>query len=153
MTIGFNQTIYTVSESGGEVLLFVAVLEGSLERSVTVRFATIPDSATETGAVTLNNDQFSDNSDNPDYEGTVVLLAFQPGTVSLPVSVPIVHDAIMEGNETFFAELDPQGQPVISDQDMATILILDYSKSVVQYMCIMYLSKILQLHCSSDNWF
>lgn len=53
MTVGFRPTDYTVSESDGEVQLFVAVLEGSLERSLTVRFATIPNSATEAGTVTL----------------------------------------------------------------------------------------------------
>lgn len=43
------------------------------------------------------------------------------------MSVIILNDTIVEGNETFFAELDDQGQPVIIDvtREVATVLILE----------------------------
>ena len=40
---------YAVRESDGEVMLSVEVLEGGLEREVTVLVTTVPDTATEAG--------------------------------------------------------------------------------------------------------
>ena len=49
MTIGFNPDSYTVVESDGQVTLLFEVLGGTLEREVTVRFMTSPNTATEAG--------------------------------------------------------------------------------------------------------
>ena len=65
--IGFDPTEYTVSESSGEALLSVVIQSGSLERPLTVRFATIPDSATEAGTVTL---EMVEAVEHPNYRHT-----------------------------------------------------------------------------------
>ena len=49
MTIGFNPVDYMVNEVDGSVTLFVEVLDGTLERSVTVLFFTTPGTATQDG--------------------------------------------------------------------------------------------------------
>ena len=45
VTVGFDQTVYTVSESDGEVILNVAVLSGQLSSDFVVRVDTMPSSA------------------------------------------------------------------------------------------------------------
>ncbi len=49
MTIGFSPGNYTVREIDGQVILNVEILEGTLERNVTVQFETRPGTATEDG--------------------------------------------------------------------------------------------------------
>lgn len=49
VTIGFDPEDYVVGEVDGEVSLIVRLLDGALERTVTVQFTTAPDSATDTG--------------------------------------------------------------------------------------------------------
>lgn len=48
VTIGFQQTEYTVAESSGAVTLTVALMEGSLQRNVTITFRTSRATATPT---------------------------------------------------------------------------------------------------------
>ncbi len=45
VTIGFIPDVYSVSEDMGSVNLVVGVLEGALERQVSVQFQTAPQSA------------------------------------------------------------------------------------------------------------
>ena len=47
--MGFDPTEYVVGETDGEVTLFVVILEGSLQRMVTVQFETLPGTATQSG--------------------------------------------------------------------------------------------------------
>lgn len=47
--MGFNPDNYEVNEIDGQVVLIVDVLNGTLERSVTVLFETSPGTATNTG--------------------------------------------------------------------------------------------------------
>ena len=44
--IGFNQTEYVVLEGDGVATVYVVVLQGDLQRSVSVTFSTIPGTAT-----------------------------------------------------------------------------------------------------------
>ena len=51
VTIGFSPVTYTVNEADNQVRLFVEVLSGTLEGTVTVLFRTIPASASESGTL------------------------------------------------------------------------------------------------------
>lgn len=53
------------------------------------------------------------------------------------MSVPILDDDVLEGNETFFAELDNQGQPAFLDPDrrIATIVILEDTDDSKTNLC------------------
>ena len=48
MTIGFDDTSYTVNESDGEVSVSVGVLTGDLSRDIIIGFNTVDVSATST---------------------------------------------------------------------------------------------------------
>ena len=50
MTIGFDPDAYTVAENGGSVMLMVRLINGVLEREVTVEFETSPGTAASTGS-------------------------------------------------------------------------------------------------------
>ena len=47
-----------------------------------------------------------------DYVNTIQLLQFSPTVDAVSVNVPIINDTVVENDETFFALLDTQGQPV-----------------------------------------
>ncbi len=49
VTVGFAPQNYTVSEEGGSVNLVVMLLQGTLERDISVPFLTSSGTATETG--------------------------------------------------------------------------------------------------------
>ena len=49
MIIGFEQTLYSVDEEAGRVTVSVAVLDGTLNRTVAIGFATEDDTATSGG--------------------------------------------------------------------------------------------------------
>ena len=66
-----------------------------------------------------------DYVDPADYDRTTSLLTFTPAVNNHQVSVTINDDSIREGNEIFFAQLDAQGQPVITNPDVATVTIKD----------------------------
>ena len=52
--MGFNPDSYTVGEDEGVVNLVVELLDGTLERTVTVLFETSPGGATESGVRTYD---------------------------------------------------------------------------------------------------
>ncbi len=54
----------------------------------------------------------------------VRILTFNASMLTNSIPVTIINDDIVEGNETFFGVLDPQGQPVITNPDTATVLII-----------------------------
>ena len=64
-----------------------------------------------------------------------MLLTFSPVVDVNEVSVTIIDDAIHEGNETFLGLLDAQSQPVITNPDAATVIIIDDNdrKFIVQF--------------------
>ena len=47
ITVGFDPTNYEVNEADGTAVLSVVLLNGTLERDVTVLFETAPDSSTQ----------------------------------------------------------------------------------------------------------
>ena len=49
VTVGFNPEDYSVREIDGEVILIIELLDGVLERNVTVEFETRSVTATEEG--------------------------------------------------------------------------------------------------------
>lgn len=78
------------------------------------------------------------NADPADYESQSVTLTLQPGQVRLPVSVTILNDSIVEGNETFFALLDNIGQPITisSAGGVATVVIVEDSDDSMRMIIV-----------------
>ena len=67
--MGFDPTEYVVGETDGEVTLFVVILEGFLQRMVTVEFETLPGTATQSGMYHMQKE-------NPKYS-IATLTAYQ----------------------------------------------------------------------------
>ena len=85
--IGFAQTGYTVSEGGGTASITVARL-GGVAGTVQVDYATVA----ETG--------FGKATAVSDYTGVNNTLTFTSGVTNLAFTIPIIQDALTEGNET-----------------------------------------------------
>ena len=64
-----------------------------------------------------------------------MLLTFSPTVDVNQVTVTINNDDIHEGNEAFLGLLDAQGQPVITNPDVATVTIIDDNdrKFIIQF--------------------
>ena len=131
--MGFQPDEYEVNEDEGSVTLTVRLLSGVLERNVTVFFETSPGTATSarkatTASTSLHNYIIVNYLvAAEDYVRATELLTFSPTTDANDVTVTIINDNIHEARETFFGILDAQGQPVITNPDTATVIIVDDS--------------------------
>lgn len=104
--------VYSVDEPEGPVTLTVSVLSGVLQRPAVVSFFTTDGTATSTGAV-----DFVAISD--------MTLQFDENTLSLPVTVTINDDNILENNENFLGNLNTTDVALILMPGEATINIFD----------------------------
>jgi len=109
-TIQFNAAALNVPEAGSAVNLIVTRTGGSVG-AATVDFATNDGTATQKG----------------DYTIKLGTLKFGNGETSKIISVPIVNDVYVEGDETFTATLsNPTGTGVsLGSQSTVTITIMD----------------------------
>ena len=107
-----------VGEADGEAVFTVTLDQASPQQSVSVRYATVSGTATS-GA---------------DFAAQSGVLSFTPGTVSLPVAVPILDDILPEETEDFSLVLsaaqnaeigDGEGTGTIVDDEVATMSITD----------------------------
>ena len=91
-TIGFDQLVYNVDEPDGTVTVTVSVLDGNLMRPAEVVFFTTDGTATSTAPV--------------DFVGLDnVVLQFDENTLTRPIVLTIIDDAILEDEENFFGNL------------------------------------------------
>ena len=79
VTFGFGPVQYRVNEGAGSVTLFVALLEGTLEREVNLQFSTIEGTATASGIVKINLVHIA---------SAVVWIVFKIAPVSIVVNHP-----------------------------------------------------------------
>ena len=107
--IGFEQLSYEVSEGADSVTLNVLILSGELGEgsSVTVVVMTMDESAIA----------------GEDYTTVSNELTFTSDVTDLTVTVPILPDDVLEGNETFRVELS--GESVVATASVATVMIVD----------------------------
>ena len=55
VTVGFDPDVYEVAEDAGSVTLIIRIIDGVLERDVTVFFETSPGTATSAGTYTCKS--------------------------------------------------------------------------------------------------
>jgi hypothetical protein len=130
--IGFNQTEYGPAVEGTDntVTVYVEVLEGALQRSVTVTFET-----TVLGSDTATADA--------DFVSLTRELTFDANTTVIPVEITINDDTIFEEFlESFTVSLtrnpnDPMDE-VIIDPEQATVLIQDDEVVTIGYDPVLY---------------
>lgn len=112
ISIGDKQVLEG-SSSGPTPAVFLVTLSNPSSSTVTVNFSAAPGTAT-IGAM-------SPDDLNP-AGGT---LTFNPGVVELPVTVNVLHDTNVEGNETFFVNLSsplPAGVTILKGTGNGVIL-------------------------------
>lgn len=119
-TIQLSSASYTVNEGGGSAVITVA-RTGNASGAVSVNYAT-----SDTLPITNNClDKLGIASARCDYATTTGTLQFAAGETSKTITIPIVDDAIVEGNETFSITLNnPQGA-TLGTPATATITIID----------------------------
>jgi hypothetical protein len=108
-TIQFSSATYSVNENGGSLTVTV-VRTGGSDGTVTVNYATSNGTANA----------------GSDYTATTGTLTFLPGDTSETFNVPILPDAVVEGDETFNLTLTtPTGGAVIGSPATAVATIVD----------------------------
>jgi hypothetical protein len=118
-TLQFSQSTYVVNENAGSVTATVNRF-GSLSGPATVNYTT-----NDSAGVVPCNLQNGVGSQRCDYAATVGTLRFAAGENSKTITIPIVNDALVEGNENFGLLLSsPNGATLVSPQ-VATITITD----------------------------
>jgi hypothetical protein len=96
-----------VSDGGGPAnATFMVTLSAPSTQTITAKYATSPGTATA----------------GTDFQSSTGLVTFNPGVTSQPVSIPIVPDSLVEGNETFTLDLSNPENATFSDNlGLATI--------------------------------
>ena len=108
-TFRFDSASGTAGESAGEAVFTVSRM-GDTVSTLTVDFATLDGTATA-GA---------------DYTATSGTLVFAPDEITKTITVPILHDAINEPDETFFVDLlNPAPGTMLGTPSSATFTIMN----------------------------
>jgi glucose/arabinose dehydrogenase len=119
-TLQFSQAAYEASEGAGRAVA-VVTRAGDPGFTVSFKFETVDDPAAVSCA-TANGTAYA----RCDYATTVDTVTFAPGETSKEVSVSLVDDAHVEGNETVQLRLrDVTGMAVAGAQSTATLTITD----------------------------
>jgi uncharacterized repeat protein (TIGR01451 family) len=121
VTLSINDISITEGDPPGSTsAVFTVTLSAASVQTITVDYATANGSATAPA----------------DYTATGNTLSFAPGVTQQTLSVPVVRDTAVEGNETFLVNLsnpsnatiaDNQGVGTIIDDDSVSITINDVS--------------------------
>jgi Calx-beta domain len=124
-SIQLSAVTYSVSESSTDAIITVTRL-GDASSSATVGYAT-SDTA---GLTNCNVVGTGIASSRCDYATTIGTLQFGAGETSKTISVPIVDDAYVEGNESFNIALsNPTNNATLGLTSSATITIIDNDAS------------------------
>ena len=119
-SIQFSQAAYSFSEGAGHATA-VITRTGGASLTVSVKFETIDDPA-DVSCGAANGAAYA----RCDYSTTVDTVTFAPGEQSKEISIPLVDDAHVEGNETVQLRLgDVNGGAALGAQSTATLTITD----------------------------
>ncbi|HEX6288526.1 MAG TPA: Calx-beta domain-containing protein, partial [Herpetosiphonaceae bacterium] len=105
-TITFSASAYSVGENAAAAALTVR-LNAASAQSVTVEYATSDGTATA----------------GSDYTASTGTVTFAPGETSKTVSIPLLEDGLLEGNETFTVSLSNPGNAGLGTPATATVTI------------------------------
>ncbi len=151
VTVGFERAGYNFNESVGTVVLNL-VKTGSSETNISVTVTTIAGSALGKNVLRFNPVHPIGNSlsfsfwfvtDTDDYSGVSETLVIGAAETEVQLPITISNDDILEGVESFLAELSlttPQ-QGVVIGLDTATLEIVDDD-------CTLYFANLLH----SQQW-
>jgi hypothetical protein len=114
VTMQFNATGYVVNENAGSVTVSVT-RSGNTTQASTINYATSNGSSIQPS----------------DYTNTSGSLQFAPGETVKTFVVPVINDALVEGNETINVLLSSPAGAVEGSPFTATITILDDDKPLI----------------------
>ncbi|HYO63712.1 MAG TPA: Calx-beta domain-containing protein [Pyrinomonadaceae bacterium] len=115
VSLSLNDVSVAEGNSGTTDAVFTATLSGTTTKTVTVDVLTISESA----------------SVGSDFQSSFKTLTFAPGQTSQTFAVPVIGDALFEGNETFRVEFrNPVNATVADGAGVGTILDDDASPTV-----------------------
>lgn len=121
---------------GGPYATSLAVFNG-VDPAGTWRLYVMDDFIGDTG--TINGGWSVTITTNGDYNAVSGTLTFSPSQTAKTVSVPVVGDTIVEGNETYFVNLSNPANAVIADgQGQGTITNDDCSDADGDRLCDVY---------------
>jgi hypothetical protein len=118
LSMQLSSSTYSVNEAAGFVN--VVVTRGATAGAATVNYAT-SDVAGLTNCTIANGV----GSERCDYASTVGTLRFAAGESSKTITIPVVNDALVEGNETFTITLSGPTGTTLGTPAAATITITD----------------------------
>src|SRR6185436_14794743 len=118
-TVQLSNANVSVNESAGFVDVAVTRV-GDTSKTATVQFST-------TDTAGLQNCQLANGkaSERCDYGTAVGRLQFGVGETSKTFTIPIVNDALVEGNETLTVNLNGASGALVANPNAATITIVD----------------------------
>jgi len=114
VSMQFSATGYVVNENAGSVVVTVT-RSGNTTQATTINYATSNGSATQPS----------------DYTSTSGSLQFAPGETVKTFIVPVINDALVEGNETINVNLSSPAGAVEGSPFTTTITILDDDKPLL----------------------
>jgi Calx-beta domain len=123
-TLQLSNGSFSVNESAGEATVTVTRI-GDLSRAATIQFATTDTAGLQ--SCTVANGKASERCDYGTAIGTV---RFAIGETTKTFTMPIVDDALVEGNETFTVNLSGPTGATVGATTLATITIVDNDSSL-----------------------
>ena len=123
-------TVITIVEDDASISLTAATL--SVSESASNAVFTVFRTGTTNTVVSVN--AFTTNGTaqaGVDYTGTNALVVFQPGESSHTITIPILDDMIIEGNEAFTLQLASPSNTVFGAFSLTTVTILDNDASTI----------------------
>ncbi|HKR02112.1 MAG TPA: Calx-beta domain-containing protein [Pyrinomonadaceae bacterium] len=122
-TVQFRSPAFRVRESGqgGDPLIVTRLGDLSQEASVAFTTSDCPDA--------LNAMCVASASERSDYTTTSGSLRFAPGEASKTISVPLINDAFVEGDESFYLQLSSPVGCGLGGSRTATVAIADNDTS------------------------
>ncbi len=118
-TVQFNNAAVSVNESAGLVTVTVTRV-GDTTKTATVQFATTDTAGLQ--SCTLANGKASERCD---YATVVGRVQFGINETTKTFTIPIVDDALVEGNETLTVNLSGAAGALVATPNPATITIVD----------------------------
>jgi len=106
-SLSIGDVSVTEGNAGTTSAVFTVTLSPASGQTVTVNYATADNTATA----------------GQDYVAASGMVAFAPGSTSQPVSVSVIGDTLVEGDETFFVNLSGAANATVVDgQALGTVL-------------------------------
>ena len=118
-TVQLSNTAFSISEGAGFANLTVTRV-GDTSRTATVLYSTADTAGLQSCAVVNNK-----ASERCDYSTAAGMVQFGIGQTAQSIVIPIVDDALVEGNETFTVTLNGPAGALLGAASTATIMITD----------------------------